>query len=568
MIADVGAAALWLAASLAAAQLLLAWVALRSGRLSGDAAAALRPAAIAWGCLALLSFAALLAMFGTDDRTVRAVAAFGHADRPLGDRVATAWLNEDGAPLLLAALLGGAGALAARDCTPMDRGAIVALGAQALVAVALFTYILAGTDPYAAVAADAPDLGGLNALSAPPSHAFQLPLLFVGYACLVVAFTQGSGAIARGPGASVARAVRPWALAGWSCVTLGATVGAYEAHAALGWGGGWWREPLRDGSIAAWSAAAALAYVTSKQRRRRGLIVAAAALAFGASMLGVAALLDRLDGLPTTAGWREPIGRILLAASIAGAAAGVGAGWLARARPAAQERLWSRPSAETVERRLSRLVAPLAAALASGAGAFAADLGLGAAALLALAVAAGFAVAGVMPAWRRPRLLRSPAFWGAALARVGAAAALAGFAVAASLSDERRVDLAVGRPHRIGPFTAEAKGVTPRVVGGWSALEVPLEVRRGDAGFVLRPRTSYHGRIVGSQGDAVDVADGRLAVSTYDRGDRGPTMLALRWSPLITLVWTGGGLMTLGGVVALAGHLARERRRRRWATWA
>jgi cytochrome c-type biogenesis protein CcmF len=46
----------------------------------------------------------------------------------------------------------------------------------------------------------------------------------------------------------------------------------------------------------------------------------------------------------------------------------------------------------------------------------------------------------------------------------------------------------------------------------------------------------------------------------------GGWQLRLWWKPFVTLIWLGGGLIGLGGAVALFGRLWRLRRRRepRW----
>ena len=57
------------------------------------------------------------------------------------------------------------------------------------------------------------------------------------------------------------------------------------------------------------------------------------------------------------------------------------------------------------------------------------------------------------------------------------------------------------------------------------------------------------------------VWDGQLyTVIGHGEGD-GRWQLRLWWKPMVTLIWFGGGLIALGGLLALIGRLFRERRR-------
>jgi cytochrome c-type biogenesis protein CcmF len=47
----------------------------------------------------------------------------------------------------------------------------------------------------------------------------------------------------------------------------------------------------------------------------------------------------------------------------------------------------------------------------------------------------------------------------------------------------------------------------------------------------------------------------------------GGWQLRLWWKPFVTLIWAGGGLIGLGGALALAGRAWRARRRRPEPEW-
>ena len=110
MIAELGLAALWLAAALAALQLVAAALALRG---SGELAAAVRPAAVVQAGLAVFSFAMLVWLFVRTDLSVLLVASNSHAAKPLIFKFAGAWSNHEGSMLLWVAVMALAGGLIA-----------------------------------------------------------------------------------------------------------------------------------------------------------------------------------------------------------------------------------------------------------------------------------------------------------------------------------------------------------------------------------------------------------------------------------------------------------------------
>src|SRR5918997_454298 len=127
MIAEAGLAALWLAAGLAALQLILAISTVRAGV---DAGPAIRGVALVQGALALVAFAALLTLFARTDLSVALVYANSHSAKPLVYKLAGAWGNHEGSMLLWVTVLALAGALLAIATRRLaQRTLVAALGA-------------------------------------------------------------------------------------------------------------------------------------------------------------------------------------------------------------------------------------------------------------------------------------------------------------------------------------------------------------------------------------------------------------------------------------------------------
>jgi cytochrome c-type biogenesis protein CcmF len=81
---------------------------------------------------------------------------------------------------------------------------------------------------------------------------------------------------------------------------------------------------------------------------------------------------------------------------------------------------------------------------------------------------------------------------------------------------------------------------------------------------VLRPQTRFFTDPPTETNEAAidTVINGQLYTVVGRADAEGRWQLRLWWKPLITLIWLGGGLVGLGGVIALAGHTRRALRRR------
>ena len=287
MIAEAGLAALWLAAALALLQLLLAMVpALRGGGI-----VAARSLALAQGLLALIAFAALIAVFVRTDTSVALVAANSHSAKPLLYKFAGTWGNHEGSMLLWVTVLALSGAALAMFARRIGARMLVAsLAAQAALGLGFYAFLLIASNPFARLDPAPAEGNGLNPLLQDPGLAFHPPTLYIGYVGLSVAFSLAVGAlITREVGPALARAMRPWVLASWVFLTLGITAGSYWAYYELGWGGWWFWDPVENASLMPWLAATALLHSLNVLAARGGLrawTMMLALMAFSMSMVG------------------------------------------------------------------------------------------------------------------------------------------------------------------------------------------------------------------------------------------------------------------------------------------
>jgi cytochrome c-type biogenesis protein CcmF len=289
MIAEGGLAALWLAAVMAVLQLVLASSAVIGGR--EEMARAVRPVAIAQGLLTGLAMLCLILVFVQSDMSVLLVAENSHSLKPMMYKIAGAWGNHEGSMLLWVTILGLAGGAVAIFERRLDQRTLNAtIGAQALIAMGFYAFLLFASNPFARLFPSPPDGNGLNPLLQDPGLAFHPPTLYVGYVGISVAFSFAVGAlVTREVGPAFARAMRPWVLGAWIFLTIGITAGSYWAYYELGWGGWWFWDPVENASLMPWLAATALLHSVSVLATRDGLrawTIMLAVVAFSMSMIG------------------------------------------------------------------------------------------------------------------------------------------------------------------------------------------------------------------------------------------------------------------------------------------
>jgi cytochrome c-type biogenesis protein CcmF len=289
MIAEIGAFALVLAFTLSLAQAgLCAAARLRRSTVLAGAG---EGAALAVFAAVAVAFAALMHGFVVSDFSIANVAANSHTEKPMLYKVAGTWGSHEGSMLLWCLALTGYGAVMAlfgRGLRPGLR--VAALGVQGVLGVVFLAYTVFASNPLARLAQPPVEGRSLNPLLQDPALAFHPPFLYSGYVGMSVVFSLAVAALIEGRvDAAWARWVRPWALAAWSLLTVGITLGAFWAYYELGWGGWWFWDPVENASFMPWLAATALlhsAVVTEKRGALAGWTVFLALTAFSLSMLG------------------------------------------------------------------------------------------------------------------------------------------------------------------------------------------------------------------------------------------------------------------------------------------
>jgi cytochrome c-type biogenesis protein CcmF len=289
MIAELGLAALWLAAALAVLQLVAGALSQREG--AEELAALVRPAAIVQGLVAAFAFLMLLVLFAQTDLSVKLVAMNSHSDKPMIFKLSGAFGNHEGSMLLWITVMALAGSLiAAVERRLPEKTMLATLAAQAFVGVGFYAFLLLSSNPFERLPVPALEGMGLNPLLQDIGLVFHPPTLYIGYVGLSVAFSFAVGALlTRQVTPDFARAMRPWVLGAWIFLTLGITAGSYWAYYELGWGGWWFWDPVENASLMPWLAATALLHSASVLASRDALrtwTIMLGVVAFSMSMVG------------------------------------------------------------------------------------------------------------------------------------------------------------------------------------------------------------------------------------------------------------------------------------------
>ena len=182
-----------------------------------------------------------------------------------------------------------------------------------------------------------------------------------------------------------------------------------------------------------------------------------------------------------------------------------------------------------------------------------------------LALAAGLIPAAILPLIGRNPLRAPLAVWGMAIAHLGAGVAVAGMAADSAFTVEKLTASRPGETVAIGPWLVRFEAVAPVAGPNWTAVEAELRASRGGGVHVLRPQSRFFTNPPTETNEAAikTLLNGQLYTVLGQADGEGRWQLRLWWKPLVTLIWFGGVLVGLGGLLAFVGHARRAWRRRR-----
>jgi cytochrome c-type biogenesis protein CcmF len=173
-----------------------------------------------------------------------------------------------------------------------------------------------------------------------------------------------------------------------------------------------------------------------------------------------------------------------------------------------------------------------------------------------LAVAAFLVPASLLPLARR-KIGRTPlATWGMAVSHLGIAVALAGMASDSSFTQERLAAIRPGESVVLGPWQIQLANLEPTAGPNYTAIEGELRASRGEGVEILKPQTRYFTSPATETNEAAirTFWNGQLYAVVGKPETDGRWQLRLWWKPFVTLIWFGGAMIALGGLLALLGR--------------
>jgi len=151
------------------------------------------------------------------------------------------------------------------------------------------------------------------------------------------------------------------------------------------------------------------------------------------------------------------------------------------------------------------------------------------------------------------------------IAHLGIAVSLCGMASESAFIKETLVAARIGEDHKVGPYTVRLDDVEPIAGPNYTAIRATVVAHRGErAPFTLHPETRNFPSPQTETNEAAitTVLDGQLYIVVGRADESGRWQLRLWWKPFVTLIWAGGIMVALGGLLALIGRVRREMRHR------
>ncbi|MGB7654592.1 MAG: heme lyase CcmF/NrfE family subunit [Novosphingobium sp.] len=188
--------------------------------------------------------------------------------------------------------------------------------------------------------------------------------------------------------------------------------------------------------------------------------------------------------------------------------------------------------------------------------------------LAGLTVAAMVGAASIAPLWKRD-LKRTPLFtFGMVIAHLGCAVSIAGMASDSAFTQENMVSMKANETRPIGPFNVTLQGVREKAGPNYQVLEAVLSVRKGESGSPFEMLPQLHAftdpQMTTNQAAIKTFWNGQLYLVLGESSNGDSFLMRLWWKPFVTLIWLGGIMIALGGLLALMGRAKRDLWDNRW----
>ncbi len=234
-----------------------------------------------------LSFIALEISFLTDDFSVLYVATNSNPNLPIYYKFAALWGGHEGSLLLFLLIL--AGWILVFVFFNEDQKYSSAFMNIVLFALLAFTVFL--SNPFERLLPISSISGSdLNPLLQDFAFTIHPPMLYMGYAGLVIPFGIAMNFLLNQEKVKQLEPIRSWSVVSWSFLTLGISLGSWWAYYELGWGGWWFWDPVENSALVPWLLCTALIHSSIATNARQIFInwtLALTILSLAGSLLGM-----------------------------------------------------------------------------------------------------------------------------------------------------------------------------------------------------------------------------------------------------------------------------------------
>ncbi len=132
----------------------------------------------------------------------------------------------------------------------------------------LMLFLLLGS-PFELLPSVPVDGTGMNPLLVDPWMVIHPPIVFIGYALLIIPFAYAVAALYKKDYQTTFLKGLPWAVGGWLFLGAGIFIGGVWAYRVLGWGGYWGWDPVENASLVPWLTCTALVHGMILQRQKQ-----------------------------------------------------------------------------------------------------------------------------------------------------------------------------------------------------------------------------------------------------------------------------------------------------------
>ena len=235
----------------------------------------------------LLSFVALEISFLTDDFSVLYVASNSNPNLPIYFKFAALWGGHEGSLLLFLLILSSW--ILTFVIFHNDHRYSSAFMNVVLFALLAFTVFL--SNPFERLLPISSMSGSdLNPLLQDFAFTIHPPMLYMGYAGLVIPFGIGMSFLLNQKSIKQLEPIRSWSVVSWAFLTLGISLGSWWAYYELGWGGWWFWDPVENSALIPWLLCTALIHSSVATNSRQIFInwtLSLTILSLAGSLLGM-----------------------------------------------------------------------------------------------------------------------------------------------------------------------------------------------------------------------------------------------------------------------------------------